>query len=77
MLDLAQQLLSVPASQPRISTPAHFSITRAIEVKSNSGPNLALVIARISRTAAPSTLDLDCPGGRPQAMACPLERFRM
>ena len=75
--DLAQPLRAVPSSQPRISTPAHFSITRAIEVELDFGPNLALVIARISRTAAPSTLDLDCPELRCQAMACPLERLTM
>src|SRR6202012_6181563 len=54
--------------QPRISTPAHSSRTFAMKVKSESAPNLALVIASIWRTEAPQTI------GTPIASASSMQR---
>ena len=55
-------------AQLLISTPAHSSTTLAIEVKSESGPNLALVTASIWRTTAPRTI------GTPSASASSTHR---
>ena len=59
--------MGIPA-QLLISTPAHSSTTLAIEVKSESGPNLALVTASIWRTTAPRTI------GTPSASASSTHR---